>query len=304
MAIHQATADAIFPTERRKLVELVDYVAHLARLTERPILELKSYGQAVFPEAEFRDRIGISHDETDDDGPIWLTIERLQRINPPAPAPLAKPWLTIARDPFKQPAVASMRRVTVTCEEAEEFVTTGKATPDNVSGPVKPIDGLPLAGCRDVCLRWTSSPTSMQPCWPMSRDRGAAGKSEKPRRHTITLYELPFSLMQLLENDSAEWPLELVWGIGLARWKRDVTALDHPLVEQLVELEIDQRAALLVRPRNVAPQLHLEPFEGLQIDGTAMVRREAQVFLDAATTPSLSPFDRTSFETVLRLAVH
>ena len=45
--------------------------------------------------------------------------------------------------------------------------------------------------------------------------------AERPRRKTIARYNQLFSLQQAISSEGAETPLELVWGIGYAAWKKE-----------------------------------------------------------------------------------
>ena len=87
------------------VVQLLDYVRVLIELGDKPVWSLASYGNLVLHEEQLRNRIGIRHDLTDPDGAIYLKVERLRRIDPPEPPAIAKDWITIGRDPFKEPVV-------------------------------------------------------------------------------------------------------------------------------------------------------------------------------------------------------
>lgn len=93
------------------VVQLIDYVRVLIELADKPVWSLASYGNLVLHEEQLRNRIGIRHDLTDPDGPIYLKIDRLRRVDPPDPPPGAKDWITIGRDPFKEPVVQNLRTV-------------------------------------------------------------------------------------------------------------------------------------------------------------------------------------------------
>ncbi len=87
---------------RERLVDLVDYVEHMVRLGEKPVFALSEYRQLADHEHVLKGRIGIEHDQSDEDGPIWLSIERLKRINPPD-IPEAPPASPVGRTPAKRP---------------------------------------------------------------------------------------------------------------------------------------------------------------------------------------------------------
>src|SRR5205085_414032 len=62
-------------------------------------------------------------------------------------------------------------------------------------------------------------------------------QAERPRRETIDIYDRLFSLQQALKLEGSDRPLEIVWGIGVARWKLPPQELDHPILEQMVVTE-------------------------------------------------------------------
>ena len=82
----KAHADNASAVERLK--ELLGYVEQVIKLDERPVFRLNEYrlptGQIfTLHQHEFHALPGITHDLTDDDGPIWLSAQRLKRGEPP-----------------------------------------------------------------------------------------------------------------------------------------------------------------------------------------------------------------------------
>jgi very-short-patch-repair endonuclease/transcription elongation GreA/GreB family factor len=79
--------------------------------------------------------------------------------------------------------------------------------------------------------------------------------------------------------------------------------LDHPIVERLVELELDDAGAILVRPRGVDPIMALKPFAAMENPGTDLVARFAREhFAKFPPDRELSPFEKTTFTPILRYA--
>ena len=62
---------------RKRLRELVEYVEELVRQAEKPVFALGDYDNVLYYEAELKGQVGVHHDLDDEDGPIWLKIERL-----------------------------------------------------------------------------------------------------------------------------------------------------------------------------------------------------------------------------------
>ena len=75
---------------RQKLVGLLDYVEQVIRLDERVAFRLSEYRLpdsstfALF-KIDTQNLPGVRHDLRDEEGPVWLEIERLSRTEPPAP---------------------------------------------------------------------------------------------------------------------------------------------------------------------------------------------------------------------------
>ena len=127
--------------------------------------------------------------------------------------------------------------------------------------------------------------------------------TERPVRRTISLYQRFFEIAQLVEMGGGGQPFETVWGIGLSRWRIDVHEIDLPLVERLVEIQIDEAhgATIIVRPRRAAPIVNLHPFESLDIEGVPLARDSAKRALQSLEDErDLSPFLPNTFEPILR----
>ena len=86
-----------------KLLELLSYLEHLAKLGEKPVFSTKEYQLFAFSEVDLKGQIGITHDAFSEDGQAWLRIERLQRQDPPLPPSEVKDWVVLSRDPFRAP---------------------------------------------------------------------------------------------------------------------------------------------------------------------------------------------------------
>jgi very-short-patch-repair endonuclease len=285
-----------------KLLDLLTYLEHLAKLSEKPIYALREYQHLAFFEAELKGQIGITHDVPSDEGQIWLRIERLQRTDPPPPPEEIREWLTISRDLNQPPKIQDSLVRTVTAAEADELVSSGKARREDRSPSTKFRDGKPMA---DVVLRLTDQPSKKSAVMNYVSGKWSTwAESEKPRRATIAIYDRFFSLYQSLQAEGAERPVEIVWGIGIARWKLRGHEIDHPLIEQLIEIYVDTQSGLItVGPRSSVPQPALKPYFSLEIDGTdATLSFAKQFFETMPIDQEFSPFQRDTFEPVLRFA--
>src|SRR6267154_2069003 len=92
----------------------------------------------VFHQHEFHAMPGIAHDLTDDDGPIWLTMQRLKRGEPPEPPKSIAPWLTLSPDPEKTPKLREFLIMTVTEPEKNDLVAHGEARPEDCAEAMGP----------------------------------------------------------------------------------------------------------------------------------------------------------------------
>ncbi len=287
--------------EQTRVTQVIDYVRTLVEMGDKPVWSLANYKNLVLHEIDLRNRIGIRHDLSDEDGPIFLKVDRLQRINPPELPPLAKEWVTVGQEPTKEPVVETLRTKVMPSAEADRLLKEGKVDPADVATTLKPKPGEDL---KDVILRLDRFPEAKAEVEGyVAQTWREWSQAEIPRRETISIYDRLFSLQQALRFDGSEKPLEVVWGMGIGRWKVPPNELDHPLVEQLVELELDGASAILVRPRGVDAIVALKPFAATENPGTDMVMRFARDhFGNLGPDRELSPFDKDTFAPVLRYA--
>jgi very-short-patch-repair endonuclease/transcription elongation GreA/GreB family factor len=283
------------------VTQLIDYVRVLLELSDKPVWALGSYGDVVLREDQLRNRVGIRHDLADADGPIYLKVDRLERIDPPDPPALARDWLTASRDPFIEPKVQRIRTAVMPAADIARLVCTGRIDAADATPTLKPRPGEDL---RDVILRLERFPRAKAAVEEYIAKAWAGwAQAERPRRETIDIYDRLFSLQQALKLEGSDRPLEVVWGIGVARWQRPPNELDHPIVEQLVELELNDEGAIQVRPRGVDPLLALKPFAAMNNPGTDLVARFAREhFAKLPPERELSPFEPDTFTPILRYA--
>ena len=126
---------------------------------------------------------------------------------------------------------------------------------------------------------------------------------ERPRRQSIDLYNHIYQIYQRMLAMGDDTPIELVFGVGMVRWKIGDERLNIPLIEQLVEIELEEDGTLLIRPRHAQPQLVLRAFHAMEIEGSKNVQRDiGQQFERIIDDPDrgFSPFDKSTFESILR----
>ena len=275
----------------------------MVQLAEKPVFALTDYKQLVYHEVNLKSRVGISHDTADEDGAIWLKIDRLNRIDPPKVPDEIRDWIAVSRDPSKFPVTHLTRTATIRKEEAEQLVARGILAPADVQVALK---ATPEQGLRDVIYRLDRQPTVKQIAEDYIRGPWTKwAEAEKPRRETIAIYDSFFSTAQTLQSEGTDQPLEIVWGVGIARWRTDGREIDHPLIEQLVELHVDQdNGAITIRPRSAEPRLALKPYFALEKPGADIVFDFSnKFFAELSEDQEFSPFVHKTFEPVLRQCV-
>ncbi|WP_131194912.1 AAA domain-containing protein [Lichenihabitans psoromatis] len=306
----ESTPPHAVKSTRDKLVALLDYVEQVVRLDERVAFDIGDYkladGKAVsFRSTDTRALPSVRHDGHDDDGPIWLAIERLQRLEPPLPPVHLSGWIIVSNDPNKPPLVVRERRIPVDNAGRLARVAAGACADAFLPADPKPqeddghqpepsylfvlkLDDLQATEAeieRWIATVWTS--------W---------SEAEKPRRRTIVLYERLYKLLQQMEVSGSEAAIEIVWGIGTVHWHHAGRRVERPFIERRVDLELDDAASglLRVRPTTGDATVDLKPYEDLGCPNLAqldeVVRRE---IARVAADEGMSPFRRETFEPLL-----
>ena len=198
-----------------RLVSLLEYVEQVVRLGERSITRLDENrlpnGQTFsVHQHELFDLPGFTHDIVDDDGPIWLKIERLRRGTPPVPPDDIAEWLENSPDPDRKPIIRKFVIRTVLETNKASLIADGIAFETDFE--VSPKNNTQW----DVRLRLEMVPVLEQMAtewieiiwlpWAVA---------EKPVRKSLMLYQRFFEIAQMIEIGTGGSPLEIVWGIGL-----------------------------------------------------------------------------------------
>lgn len=276
---------APIPSEIRRLIDLIDYVEATERDKLKIELDYRSHRGFVTTEEELVGLPGVSLDCGDEDDPVWLRVERLAKIAPPAPVDreLAL-WLSLRDDVA---AVPSLKPEIATAGLVELELLPAEDAPERLALSDYERRETVEAAFRD----WLES------AWQPWSDR------EKPRRDTIKLYNALYMLRQQLEGVS-EVPVELVCGIGFASLFRGGQRLRYPLLTMAMELSLDEGSHCIeARPRLEAdPGLELDPLDRMGLHGLDQWRTTSEKFLSGLDEVALSPFAVESFEPVLRQA--
>jgi very-short-patch-repair endonuclease len=298
--------------DRQKLIGLLDYVEQVVRLDERVSFRLSEYHLPdgtcfTIRQTDTRNLPGIRHDHNDDDGPIWLELERLTRKEPPARHDVIADWIVVSGDPAKAPEVRPERLVTVSAAEKDAALAAGDVRADDIlEAPRKRGEAETTPPQYDLRLRLEDRPELAEQInqW-IAGPWSEWSTVEMPRRRTISLYQAFYKVFQLLEVGGTESSIEVIWGIGTVDWHKEGRVIDRPLLERRVDIELDdKRGGLIrVRPAGGDAQFDLKPYEELGCTGLAsladLMRREIQ---RAGENEGVSPFARDSFEPLLSAA--
>ena len=292
-------------TTADKLVALLDYVEQVVRLDERVAFRLTDYRLAdgthlAVAKTETVDLPGIAYETRDDEGPIWLSVERLARHAPPDPPKAIAAWLTVHPDPGVAPTLLSERIETVTAQERNALLAGESAGEEDFSPAPEQADraGGPHF---DRKLRLADRP-ELRPeieAWILGPWQAWAD-GEAIRRRTIALYGRLYKLQQQLELGGAESAVEAVWGIGPVRWQHEGRSLDRPLIERVVELDLEPNGTIRVRPRATDARVDLKPYEELGCTNLNLlddvIRRD---IARTAEDEGVTPYRPETFEPIL-----
>jgi hypothetical protein len=278
--------EQMLATREKTVFDIAEYPI---RLTER---DLKDDAGSPLP--------GVSFGPSED---VWLSFARMSERPPPKPPADLEPWLrSEARPtPAKPPVLLSERVLLVTADEAKGWIEGSVANEDAV-WQIATNPGEPERW--SVTLRPAEIPSVVD-----ALERHVAGpwrawaQEEAPRRKAIELYSALYKAHAQIAAAGGEGGLELVFGIGLARWHHGGRRVNLPLIEQRAEFELDETSGnLSILARGVPPTPALRAFLDLSIPGAADLQREMTTRLDRISKdPDLAfgPFQPASFLGVL-----
>jgi hypothetical protein len=287
------------------LKNILRYLTEVVHLDDRVVERVGDYKLAnghrfVLHQHELDGLPGITCDRCDEDGPIWLSVERLRRVDPPPIDADLEAWLNTTGDPEHRPRIPESMLVTVDAAAKDRLLATGQARREDCEpaiDPEGPTDHwdvrLRLADRPDIAKRLESYVAGPWTLW---------AETERPRRRTMAIYRRLFEIAQLADLGGTDRSFELVWGLGVARWKRDGHDMDLPVLERLIEIEVleTQGAEIRIRPRSVGAIASLRGFELLSAGGAQLALESALRKLDMIEREGeVSPFVLDSFEPIL-----
>lgn len=295
-----------------RLVGLLDYVDALIKLDERVAMRLSQHklqdgSQFVLHEHELTKLPGVSLNKSDDEGPIWLRVQRLQRTAPPIPDEKIGEWLEVSQNPDVACSIHSELHKRIAREEKEALVEQGKLRPEDCAPSLKEEKSNDGETYFDVFFRLEDLPEAQLACndyvfkvWTTWAER------ELPRRRSIQAYQKLFEIAQRLSQSGASESVELVWGIGVTRWSKGPATIDLPILELSVEIEIsdDRGADIFVRPRNTPARIDLRAFDKLAENQVALAEQaslRALRIIERDEPEGVSPFRPETFSSILKI---
>lgn len=284
--------------ERDRLLSLIEFSQQSARLRGKPAATVATHGLFALYEHEIQGlpgiRINVNGPESEDE--IWLSVERLHEMRPPDIASaVLQPWVQMTQVPTEEPRLretadgASLIAAGTHCSSVKPLEQSKPA--------IDPERTITLSDYEDAPLVRAHFATYLATKWR------PWGEEEKRRRRTIRLYSQLFTLKHQLEGSIVEAQLEFVWGVGLGIWDSNGAMVSYPLIGRLVEMSLNPvTAEVEIRPRDVDARIEVDWYASVDNPGVADFEKAAKEFFAKATT-TFSPFDRGTFEPLLRTAV-
>jgi len=284
--------------ERDRLLSLIEFAHESAKLRSKPAATVAAHGLFALYEYEIQGlpgiRINVNGAESEDE--IWLAVERLHEMRPPDVASaVLRPWVQMTQAPTEEPRLreatdgASLIAAGTHCSSVKP--------PEQGKFAIGAETTITLPDYEEAPLVRAQFATYLATKWrPWAEE-------EKRRRTTIRLYSQFFTLKQQLEGSIVEAQLELVWGVGLGIWSSHGAIVSYPLVGRPVEMSLNpETAEVEIRPRDIDARLEIDWYASVDNPGVAALEKAAKEFFGKATT-TFSPFDRGTFEPLLRTAV-
>jgi hypothetical protein len=287
---------------KKDLGNLLRYTEELSSLNDRVISDLSAEKYPCFWEDSIAGLEGV---EIGVDAETWMRLHRLRETPPPAADPMFNGWAEFGShpSPANPPSLLAKRMLHLPIEDISELAEAGLLPdPDDVMRPVGADQEKPQL--LDVILRPANMP-DFRRLWQEYLDGpwAAWAEVERPRRRSIKFYNDIYQIYQRIMALGDDTPIELVFGTGIVRWKVREERMNVPLIEQLVEIELEEDGTLLIRPRHAQPQLVLRAFHALEIEGSKNVQRDIGLQFERIVEDpdrGFSPFDKSTFESILR----
>lgn len=265
------------------LIDLLNYIEQVEKLNQQPAREIPSDGM-LGQQSDIQALPGVLLSAEGS----WLSIARLRKSAPPAAEAGLAPWISIPDDPRRKPELREGAPLEMPMDSSGDDLAC-----ESPFGMLADSD-VAQRSIGQAMEAYISGPWAM---W---------AESETRARESRRLYDKIFGLHQSISQDSAESPVELVWGIGMAAWLVGKTRIRHPLISQTCSIALDPHDfTLSIAPSNAPPRLEVDCYaEDYPAAVKRLEERWSKVFGSGAEEPrELNPFDESSFGEMLRLAV-
>ena len=294
--------------EYERLISLLEFTQQSAKLKSSPVATIGQHKGFSFYEHQMQGMLGVHLNSEDE---VWLSIDRLHETRPPElKSAVLQPWVEMTQGVEQEPKLKistdlASHITSGTYQLTSPVTVDSKQTPIHIPAFLSNHDMPSVDSKQSLMLEDFDQKELVKSQFKQYLDNRWKpwAEEEKRRRKTIRLYAELFTLKQQLEGGIVEAQIELVWGIGLGIWNSNGTSVSYPLLTQLVEVSLNPvTAAIEVRPRMVAPRLEVDWYAATDNPGVVEVERIGKEFL-AKPDFSFSPFDRLSFDPLLRTAV-
>lgn len=224
-------------------------------------------------------------------------VERLYETKPPdIKSPVLRPWVQMTNGPAEEPRL--LNAVAAATLIAAGTHSSSRKPSEQGKSAVDPDMRISLDAYEYESQVQAHFSTYMTASWrPWAEE-------ERRRRKTIRLYSQLFTLKNQLEGSIVEAQLELVYGVGIGIWNCNGTTISYPLIGRLVELTLNpETAEVEVRPRDVDARIEVDWYVSVDNPGVGEFEKAAKEFFGKEHALTFSPFDRGTFEPLLRTAV-
>ncbi len=257
-----------------QVLDLLNYIEQVEKLKTKPAFSVPSEFFVAY-QHELKGLPELQFNLQSDGDDVWLRLPRMQEIGAPETDEILKPWVTLPKNPEKTPEL-----------KTEIIIFEGR----------REISRERIEDHPEVREQFD---------WYVEYQWEPWATAERPRRKSITRYNQLFSLQQAISSEGADTPLELVWGIGNASWKKEAypTPVRYPLLVQPCEIALNEKTFdLEIRPRDVEPRLETDCYAEMELPGV----RQLEAFWRGALATGanrVNPFEVSTFEGTLKSAV-
>jgi very-short-patch-repair endonuclease len=283
--------------EKNRLASLIEFAKQSAKMRTAPPATVRGRGQFALFEHDAQGLPGIHLNPQAGDDEIWLRVDRLHESKrPEVTSTVLRPWVEGGQSPETEPRLKDS-------VDGAALIAAGthrsapKQLLDQTEAELPPVHPNKIQQLEEYEKKGAVKnqfKIYLENAW---RPWAA---NEKRRRRTIRLYAQLFTLKQKMDGGIVEAEIELAWGVGLGLWCLDGHSIDYPLLTRLAEISVDpDSAAIEVRPRDQDPRLEVDWYVATSNPGVAKLEVASREFFGKTTT-TFSPFDRGTFEPLLR----